>query len=84
MPQINHNCLVEKLKKEQTKLKDDQKEELRLLRKKKDEINQTRKDISVTKDNVQKLKVRTVITKIHELPVQLLRYRNCLHPLEKY
>ena len=84
MPQINHNCLVEKLKKEQTKLKDDQKEELRLLRKKKDEINQTRKDISVTKDNVQKLKVRTVITKIHELPVRLLRYRNCLHPPEKY
>ena len=67
MPQINRNCLVEKLKKEQTKLKDDQKEELRLMRKKKDEINQTRKDISATKDNVQKLKVRT--TKIHELPV---------------
>jgi len=84
VPQINRNCLVEKLKKEQTKLKDDQKEELRLLRKKKDEIIQTRKDISATKDNVQKLKVRTLITKIHELPVRLLIYRNCLHSPEKY
>ena len=48
---------MEKLKKEQAKLKDDGKEELRLLRKKKDDLNQTKKDISSAKDNVQKLRV---------------------------
>jgi len=55
---------LEKLKKEQAKLKDDGKEELRLLRKKKDDLSQTKKDISSAKDNVQKL--RDQIRKLEE------------------